>query len=203
MEIIDVVDSAVKIGLGALISGVVTYLAAKHSHERELQKISFVRRLDSLEQVSEKAEAHFVSWRRFASRIGGIYSGRNAPSPDFSEKQWNLILTRDKDLLETREALGYAVARLRLLSATEAASCLSNFSKIVGEFRDDLILKRETPKPENFRNVRKEVNECIKRFHEEMSLTYLAAGQNKMDELSKSFKNKLFDGPAHGADEFR
>ncbi len=172
MEWIDVVDSAVKIGLGAAISGLATYLVTRHNHSREREKILYVRRLDSLESVSDKMEEHFEAWRRMASKLGGIYSGRNRPAPDFSNKQWNEIIARDKELLATRDSLNHSIARLRLLSAGEAAACLSEYSKTLGDFRDELILQRTTPSQEEFNVVRKNLRESIATFHEEMSKTY-------------------------------
>src|SRR6185312_8978304 len=145
------------------------------THIRELQKIAYIRRLDSLEQVSDKTEQHFAAWRSLTSKLGGIYSGRHPPDPNFSEAQWKQILAKDKDLLETKEEMNHAIARLRLLSATDAAACLSTYSKSVGDFRNNLILQRQTPTKENFTSARKEVNISITKFHKTMSATYLAA----------------------------
>lgn len=175
MEWIEVVDSAVKIGLGAIISGLATYIVTKQTHVRELQKIAYIRRLDSLEQVSDKTEQHFATWRSLTGKLGGIYSGRHPPAPNFSEAQWKQILAKDKDLLGTKEELDHAIARLRLLSATDAAACLSAYSKSVRDFRNNLILQRQTPTKEEFDLARKEAKRCITKFHEAMSTTYLAA----------------------------
>ena len=185
MDWIDVIDSAVKIGLGAAISGIGALLLTRDTHAREMQKIAHVRRLDSLEQVSEKAEECFSAWRRLASKLGGIYAGRNPPDPDFSERQWKQILVRDREFLEARQSLEHAVARLRLLSAREAATCLAKFSSMVGEFRESLILQRETPSREGFARTRAEVKECIREFHEALSAIYLTAGEAAPN---KSFK---------------
>lgn len=177
MDWIEVVDSAVKIGLGAAISGVATFLLTRDTHTKEMQKISHVRRLDSLEQVSEKAEECFSAWRRLASKLGGIYAGRHPPDPEFSERQWKHILGRDRDFLETRQSLEHAVARLRLLSEVEAATLLAKFSTMVSDFRERLILQRETPSREDFARARGEVKDCIREFHEALSVTYLSTNR--------------------------
>jgi hypothetical protein len=54
ITILDVIDSAVKVGLGALISGAATYfaLSKKHAHERKIDLISYKR--DKLNEISEK-----------------------------------------------------------------------------------------------------------------------------------------------------
>ncbi|SDR72635.1 hypothetical protein SAMN05216198_0206 [Halopseudomonas litoralis] len=185
MDWIEVIDSAVKIGLGAAISGIGAFLLTRDAYSREIQKIAHVRRLDSLEQVSEKAEECFSAWRRLASKLGGVYAGRNPPDPDFSERQWKQILVRDREFLETRQSLEHAVARLRLLSAREAATRLAKFNSMVGEFRESLILQRATPSREGFARTRAEVEECIREFHEALSAIYLSADEPAPD---KSFK---------------
>lgn len=51
MTWIEVVDSAVKIGLGALISGVVAFLVGRQSHRHDLDKEYVRRRQESFEQL--------------------------------------------------------------------------------------------------------------------------------------------------------
>lgn len=172
MTYLEIIDTAVKIGLGALISGASTYLVAKHNHQRELKKLSFQRRLDSLEKASELAEKFINAWLSAASTLGGIYNGRHAPEADFSERQWERIKGKDKSLLEAREAQYLVVAKLRLIGATSAADKLNDLHKVISKFRDPLILQRETPSKEEFFEARKEVRSLIDAFHLEMSNLY-------------------------------
>jgi len=172
MTYLEIIDTAVKIGLGALITGASTYLLAVRNHKKELEKMSFQRRLDSLEESSELAEKFIIAWLSFASTLGGIYKGRNAPEVAFSAKQWERIMSKDKALLEARATQYLVVAKLRLIGATSAADKLNDFHKIIGQFRDPLILQRETPNKENFYETRKEAKSLIDAFHQEMSSLY-------------------------------
>ena len=54
---IEIVDTAVRIGLGALISGVLAYLVEKQEHKREVAKELIMRRRDAREQVAAELEA--------------------------------------------------------------------------------------------------------------------------------------------------
>lgn len=172
MDLYGLLDTVVKIGLGATISGATTYHLAKLTHERELKKIGAVRRMESLEKASERAEQYIFGWRQLASTLGGIFKGRNAPEVEFSDAQWKLIKGRDKKLLEAREHLHQVVARLRLLGGTAAADRLVEMNKIIGQFRDPVILQRTTPVPEQFKEVRTKVNEISKQFHQDMRNLY-------------------------------
>ena len=56
MTWIEVFDSAVKIGLGALIAGVIAFLLSSTQHRNELKKAKVDREFEMLKEVAEKAE---------------------------------------------------------------------------------------------------------------------------------------------------
>ncbi len=174
MTLVEVLDTAVKIGLGAGITGLASYLIAKHNHDRDLIKVAFTRRQESLEQVTEKTEVHFSAWRRYCGSLGGIYSGRNPPAPSFSEQQWKKVRLRDTAFLESRDGMGHAVARLRLLGLTNAADLVNEYNAIVGEFRDKMILQKETPTHDYFKDTRSRSGEKIREFYAAISAAYLS-----------------------------
>jgi hypothetical protein len=72
MTPLDIADSAVKIGLGALISGVAAYLNAKLGHSREAAKVQSTRRRELLESVAEQIEVFTHVALKLWARISGI-----------------------------------------------------------------------------------------------------------------------------------
>ena len=56
MTWIEVVDSAVKIGLGALITGVIAFLLSTTQHRNDRKKAKIDREFEMLKEVAEKAE---------------------------------------------------------------------------------------------------------------------------------------------------
>lgn len=74
---LDVIDSAVKIGLGALIGIFGSFIAAKQQHSLELRKDTLRRRQDALERIAEisKLSKRFVdlnsSFIAFIKNAGG------------------------------------------------------------------------------------------------------------------------------------
>jgi len=174
MTLIEVLDTAIKIGLGAAITGGTSYLISKHNHDREIKRISFLRRQEALEQITEKAENYFSAWRRYCSALGGIYSGSNPPNPSFTDPQWKVIKERDQTLLDARDSIGNAVARLRLLGATDVADLVNEYGRPVGEFRDRIILQKQTPSHDEFKAVAKLSHEKMKAFYASVSKVYLS-----------------------------
>lgn len=55
-EIIDVIDTAVKIGLGALISGASAYFLTNSKYEKEKEKEKYTRTVNFLKDISLKIE---------------------------------------------------------------------------------------------------------------------------------------------------
>ena len=55
-EILDIVDTAVKIGLGALISGITTFYVTTLNHSKDSEKESARRKKEMLESIAEEIE---------------------------------------------------------------------------------------------------------------------------------------------------
>ncbi len=62
---LEIVDTAVKVGLGALVTGLATYFASKLNHDKDLEKQSIRRRRELLEQSATQVERFWNSYRRY------------------------------------------------------------------------------------------------------------------------------------------
>ena len=118
---IEVVDSAVKIGLGALIAGVITFLLSSTQHRNELKKAKVEREFEMLKTVAEKVEnfnsitlnywAFATDWRRrlildsSLPKSNGFLDAQNKLFDSFSE------LTKAESLLLL---FGYSSAQTKL-----------------------------------------------------------------------------------------
>ena len=67
--LLDIVDTAVKIGLGALISGVATYKLTKLNHQHELQRIALGKRRELLEAIATQLVAYSGTERTLAYNL--------------------------------------------------------------------------------------------------------------------------------------
>lgn len=121
MTWIEVVDSAVKIGLGALIAGIITFLLSSTQHRNELKKVKVEREFEMLKEVAEKVEifnsitlnywAFATDWRRklvsdsSLTKSNGFLDSQNKLFDSFSE------LTKAESLLLL---FGYEKAQITL-----------------------------------------------------------------------------------------
>jgi hypothetical protein len=72
MNLYDVIDTALKIGLGAAISGITTYRLARLGTVSDLKKSAWLDRRRAYEEAIDHGEKAFSSWRRFYSLAAGI-----------------------------------------------------------------------------------------------------------------------------------
>ena len=121
MTWIEVVDSAVKIGLGALIAGVIAFLLSSTQHRNELKKSKVEREFEMLKAVAEKVEnfnsitlnywAFATDWRRrlvldsSLPKSNGLLDAQNKLFDSFSD------LTKAESLLLL---FGYSSAQIKL-----------------------------------------------------------------------------------------
>ena len=68
----ELADTAVKIGLGALITGVAIYLNSKLGFERDAAKTYSTRRRELLENIGEQVEGFTHVALKFWARVSGI-----------------------------------------------------------------------------------------------------------------------------------
>ena len=77
-DILDVVDTAVKIGLGAVISGVSTYFITRKNQGYELSKEKSKIRYEGLDYAATHIDPWIHELTRFHSKIDGIHRCRNS-----------------------------------------------------------------------------------------------------------------------------
>ena len=122
MTWIEVASDAVKIGLGALIAGVFTWLVAWHQSRSEIQKLRFERRTKILSDVAQEYEAYFQSFLKLTQHLSGIDSAEKAPFKNDADK-----LMRPQFLIELR-AEGVNL-RMRLIE--KSVECLAGQSQLM------------------------------------------------------------------------
>jgi hypothetical protein len=135
---IDVVDSAVKIGLGAIISGLATYWLAKASHDKTVEKERAQRKRDLLEIVAEQV-ARFdqfalsywekvVNWLAFTP-----------PTEPMSETLRAELTKLESAIYDGYKELKSAEAKLLLLGEVKCQRLLRDYGIFVTIYRQDTI----------------------------------------------------------------
>jgi hypothetical protein len=72
LKVLEICDTAVKVGLGALLSGVFTYFGVKANARITLDKIRFEQRSKMLTEVAQSVESLFNSYMMFSNHLKGI-----------------------------------------------------------------------------------------------------------------------------------
>lgn len=176
-EWIDVADTAVKIGLGAAITGVFTYLGVKASSRSEKQKYTLEHKVKLLEQASEDVETFFRSFDSYISQVAGVTKHKkqsNTETAHFTDRQKEVIGEQDRALAEGVASLASAISRLRLLKAHHAVEALNEFNIIGKEIRNKIVFAKEVPTYDEVVAVKARAREQMKEVHEALADFYEA-----------------------------
>lgn len=135
---IDVIDSAVKIGLGAFISGLATYWLAKANHLKTTEKERSQRKRELLEEVAQQIASFdqilakrgraIAHWLRFKSLTGPM-----------SEAAFQEFAEFERELSEGDAELKSAGAKLWLLGEIEAQGLLSDYAGAVELYPPEVV----------------------------------------------------------------
>ena len=134
MTYLEVIDTAVKVGLGALISGISTYWMAKSKNSDDLKRERLLRHHNLLEKSAEQIEnfSH-VSMRYWALIVEWVRNREQKLelAPHRSEE-----LTKTKvELFDAFSDLTSAESKLLLLGHVEAQKLLRNYGELAKRMR--------------------------------------------------------------------
>lgn len=133
-SLIDVLDTAVKIGLGALISGISTYWITRQKDKSDSVKEYERRHRTILEQVAEETEqVNHVYLKYWALVVEWLrYTKEGNPWPEGRKEELEKTKT---ELFHAFKSLTSAEAKLLLVNEKEAYEALRAFGEAVVSFR--------------------------------------------------------------------
>ena len=135
---IDVIDSAVKIGLGALISGIVTYQLAKASYQKE--------RAQAKKSMIESVARQVARFDQQAARYWQVVINWLDATPvneDMSADKQTEIKTLEDQVSDGFAELRDAGMMLRLHREPKSQELLTEYANSVKTYRIKSIAKRE------------------------------------------------------------
>ena len=164
---IEVVDSAVKIGLGALIAGVITFLLSSTQHRNELKKAKVEREFEMLKEVAEKVEI----FNHNALRYWSLSSDwRRKLLSDSSISPSNNLLDSQSNLFDGFSELTKAESLLLLFGYENAQTALREYGESVVSFK-------------------KRVSSIDMSFNDDDAASYRASMINKRTDLFSLLKD--------------
>ncbi|WP_217557865.1 hypothetical protein [Vibrio metschnikovii] len=168
---LEILDTTVKIGLGALISGVTTWKITQLQHRNDNEKQRRARKIESLESVAEQVEVFshhvMVYWARivdFTRRKGG----GSQLSDDFL-KELNEART---NLYHSYKNLNSAESKLLLLGLSESQQSLRVFGEAVSRFYAEVYIGEHGKPLEEVKVWRDDILENRRIFFEDLNLAY-------------------------------
>jgi len=174
-EWIDVADTAVKIGLGSLITGIFAYLGTNLSGRSAKDKFMLEHKTKLVEQVAENIEEYFAAWNAYIAKIAGITKHRQNKGTEgngLNDVQKEAISERDQMLVKSWQKRGTAISRLRLMKADVTTTALLEAAILESELRNKIVFEKETPLHDDVLAYRTKVNDAQKLVHESLADFY-------------------------------
>ncbi|MEI6893552.1 MAG: hypothetical protein V5789_02755 [Colwellia sp.] len=141
-EWIDVVDTAVKIGLGALISGVATYKVSSLNHSKGIEKVIIDKKISMLEEISEDAETYFYFASSLSNTIGGMQKIATNFGGSLTEQQKKRISKRHEGFLDILAARNKAASKIKMLGIGDAEDAINEFNETLSELRNLVVFEK-------------------------------------------------------------
>ena len=178
-EWIDVVDTAVKIGLGALISGWATHRVSQLKHTKEAEKESKSVHREMVLVAVEKSDEYFQYMSEYFSRLDGLRQSLDQAGT-FNQKLWkkafDYLEVVENNLTTARNCVFVAQSRLKLLGMSEAIEALHDVRKLEQDLRSFYLnrdQKLELPTDEFLCNWASNFTENKNKFHNSVSTQFL------------------------------
>ena len=140
--LIDVLDSAVKIGLGAAISGLATYATMSAKTKQDILLDTLRKRREILEGVAEQTEYFTNAILRYWAAMVELARNR-----ELKQKSTNLVLDKIEiaatDIVDGAKYLSGAEAKLLLLGYEESQNLLRDYGEFCIAFRRSIWPEKE------------------------------------------------------------
>ncbi|MDF4946875.1 hypothetical protein P3568_23710, partial [Vibrio parahaemolyticus] len=168
---LEILDTTVKIGLGALISGVTTWKITQLQHRNDDEKQRRTRKMESLESVAEQVEVFSHDAMVYWARIVDFTRRKNSGSKLGDEFLKELSEAR-ASLYRSYKNLNSAESKLLLLGLSESQRSLRAFGEAVSSFYAEVYIGDHGKPLEEVKLWREDILENRRIFFEDLNLAY-------------------------------
>lgn len=130
---LDIVDTAVKIGLGAAISGIATYAVTRYKHTSEKSLAATQRKRDAISQVAEDVEEFSHICLNYWARILDWTRKQKAGKQPNETLEHELRHVRS-ELFNSYKTLASAESKLLLMGEQEAQDYVRKYGEELTKF---------------------------------------------------------------------
>jgi hypothetical protein len=168
---LEVIDTAIKIGLGSLITLTGTFLVTWLNHRNDRKKESRKRFYDSLELISTNIEeTTHASLRYWALIIEWVRN--NAQGMGLTDKRSEELVKTKDDLFDQFKNLTVAESKLMLLGLTDISSQIRDYGEFLKELRRKYYDGNTSLKESDMDAVRSTLLDKRKSIFSELSKAY-------------------------------
>ena len=170
---IEIADTSIKIGLGALISGVSAYLISRQSHQKNIEKEYFTKRTLILEGVAVEIEEMTHVMLKYWSFILDWSRNKENGKPNTQERSETIKALR-AELFSHFKGMTVSEGKLLLIGCKEQQESLRNYGEFISEF---------------YRYASRNNDEMESAKLESWRETLLVARQNLYSQLNSAYKS--------------
>lgn len=136
---LSIVDTAVKIGLGAAISGIATYSITRYKQKSDKELKQVQRKIDSLDIIAEQTEEFSHVCLNYWARIldWSRKKEKSKPISDSLEKELKAVRT---ELFNSYKTLASAESKLLLMGENKAAELLRFYGEQLTRFYSTVFI---------------------------------------------------------------
>lgn len=173
LEVLDVVDSAVKIGLGAAIAGITTYVTTRANHANEKKKELRSHKIKTIEVIAEKCEQLINCQLRFRGKLRALMKNRTTENEyQLADGALKALNEYDEKIFPALEGATTALARLSLMSEDDAEKSLRNLLRLISNLRNFVMMEKKAPSVEAWLKSEDELNDAVADFQSKLAEVY-------------------------------
>jgi hypothetical protein len=172
MTLIEVLDTAVKVGMGALISGVATYQVTRLNHVSDRRKEQSRRLHDALVYSTERLELYQSRLSMCLAALDGLARG-GVPAGNFPPAQFKSYIEQDdRELISARVELAAALSRLRLIGERQCATCANALQDFENDLRSKVVFEEQLPSLDEISDFRSTFRDRRTALYDSLNAAY-------------------------------
>ena len=173
-EWIDIVDTTIKIGLGAIITALASFSTTKFQNSKAVEKESKQIKREMLLVAVEKSDEYIQFLSEYFSRLAGLVDSlpKANSEPDFWQEAEDWVKEIEEKVLNARENVYIAQSRLQLLGFTEVTTILYSIRQLevsIRQFYPNIKEQKKLPTSEFLDNWTNQFSNRKNAFQQQVS----------------------------------
>lgn len=168
---IEIADTAIKIGLGAAISGVSAFLISRQSHNKSIEKAHDSRNKETLESVTLSIEELTHALLKYWSYILE-WAKKNEKGEKASKEKTELIIELRGEVFNLFKGLSNSEGRLLLIGCVEQQKKLREYGVLISEFYRYASRNNEEMQSSELEDWRREILETREQLYSSLNKSY-------------------------------